>query len=57
MQQCEGIKKNIGESILQDVSDNVNDNITAVKNIYFGVTGQPEKKQEYSKIDKGSVIR
>ena len=50
-----GVKKNIGGSILQDVRDNVNNNITAVKNTYFSVTGQPEKKQEYSKIDKPTI--
>ena len=50
-----GVKKNIGGSIFQDVMDNVNDNITATKNIYFDVTGQPERKEELSKIDKPTI--
>ncbi|MBY0581054.1 MAG: hypothetical protein K2P53_05185 [Rickettsiales bacterium] len=50
-----GITKNIGGSIYQNAKDNVNDNITAVKNAYFDVTGQSEKKQEYSKIDKPAI--
>ena len=45
----------MGRSIIQDAKDNVNDNITAVKNAYFDVTGQSEKKQEYSKIDKPAI--
>ena len=50
-----GVRKNMGRSIIQDAKDNVNDNITAVKNAYFDVTGQSEKKQEYSKIDKPAI--
>ena len=50
-----GITKNIGGSIYQNAKNNVSGNVTAVKNTYFSVTGQPEKKQEYSKIDKPAI--